>query len=530
MRVSWETTVARKREAQCAAIAHFEASHMQEVEDSLTDLADVAVVAEKLNLGGLKVEDVVKSYISRAIAAHRKTNCLTEILFEDAIRKGQALDKSLTGPCYHGRPFHGVPMTLKDQFNVIGYDSSIGYVGRTFSPATESCALVKMLESLGAVIIAKTNLPQSIMWCETANPLWGLTTNPLNEGYTSGGSTGGESALLALHGSLVGWGTDIGGSIRIPSHMMGIYGFKPSSSRLPYHGVPVSTEGQEHVPSSVGPMARSLASIEFVMRHLIQAQPWEYDARCAPIPWRQEVFDSIRSRPLTIGVLFDDQVVRPHPPVTRVLTSAIAALKAAGHDIIEWDATLHSDIIATMDAFYAADGCEDIKVDMARGGEPTIPHVQQLINRAKPMSVYEYWQLNKKKWALQQAYHEKWKHIKSQTTGKIADVLIMPPMPHTSVPHGGCKWVGYTKIWNLLDYSALVIPAGKVKPSDENAQWDHAPRSEMDLWNSDLWKTHKAEMADLQLPVGIQIVGRKLEEEKVLAAGSVIDKILRQQI
>lgn len=65
-------------------------------------------------------------------------------------------------------------------------------------------------------------------WCETENPLWGLTTNPLDKDYTPGGSTGGESALLNLRGSLLGWGTDIGGSIRIPSHMMGLYGLKPS--------------------------------------------------------------------------------------------------------------------------------------------------------------------------------------------------------------------------------------------------------------------------------------------------------------
>lgn len=65
-------------------------------------------------------------------------------------------------------------------------------------------------------------------WCETDNPLWGLTTNPMNAKYTPGGSTGGESALLYTEGSFVGWGTDIGGSIRIPAHMMGLYGLKPS--------------------------------------------------------------------------------------------------------------------------------------------------------------------------------------------------------------------------------------------------------------------------------------------------------------
>lgn len=65
-------------------------------------------------------------------------------------------------------------------------------------------------------------------WCETDNPLWGVTVHPLNPDFTPGGSTGGEGALLSLGGAVVGWGTDIGGSIRIPSHMSGIYGLKPS--------------------------------------------------------------------------------------------------------------------------------------------------------------------------------------------------------------------------------------------------------------------------------------------------------------
>ena len=120
--------------------------------------------------------------------------------------------------------------TLKDQFDVEGYDTTLGYVGRAFAPAQQDATVVKMLKLLGAVITAKTNLPQSIMWCETENPLWGLTTNPYSQEYTPGGSTGGEAVLIAGGASMLGMGTDIGGSVRIPAHMMGICGFKPSVS------------------------------------------------------------------------------------------------------------------------------------------------------------------------------------------------------------------------------------------------------------------------------------------------------------
>jgi amidase len=90
---------------------------------------------------------------------------LTEVIFEEAVRDAQALDSVSSQPGYHFKPLHGIPMTLKDQFNVKSYDSTIGYVGRAFTPAVDDAVLVKMLRSLGAVIIAKTNLPQSIMVC-----------------------------------------------------------------------------------------------------------------------------------------------------------------------------------------------------------------------------------------------------------------------------------------------------------------------------------------------------------------------------
>lgn len=226
--------------------------------------------------------------------------------------------------------------------------------------------------------MAKSNLPQSIMWCETENPLWGLTVNPQDPKYTPGGSTGGEGVLIARGASVLGFGTDIGGSIRIPAHMMGIYGFKPSvsilseheqcasyrliayfrpkSSRLPYNGVPVSMEGQEHVPSSVGPIASSLDTIFLSIKSLIDLQPWNHDARCAPLKWRDLAYNEVLGRPLVFAVLTDDGVARPHPPVMRVLQHAVDALRSTGHGILDWNAELHAECVQVMDEFYTADG------------------------------------------------------------------------------------------------------------------------------------------------------------------------------
>ncbi|KAL3301879.1 acetamidase [Colletotrichum asianum] len=537
---TWQEVVAKKqlqRQEAIAAAVLKASTNVNGSSEAITAIPDAEALVEKISRGEVSSEAVIKAYIKKAIETHEKSPAkfcptklhpsLTEVPFEEALERARDLDAYFAKNGTVVGPLHGVPVTLKDQFNVKGFDSTLGYVGRSFSPASDDAAVVKMLKSLGAIVIAKTNLPQSIMWCETDNPLWGLTTNPLSKEYTPGGSTGGEAALLATQASMLGWGTDIGGSIRIPSHMNGIYGFKPSSARLPYRGVPVSTEGQEHVPSSIGPIARSLSTIQMTMKHLINEKPWEMDCRCVPIPWREDVYQETLSRPLTIGVLFDDNVVRPHPPLTRVLRSAVESLRAAGHEVLEWNADLHEDCIRVMDLYYTADGCEDIRKDVIAGGEPFIPHVERLINRGKAISVYDYWQLNRRKWDMQQAYMEKWRSIRSPTTGRAVDILLMPPMPHSAVPHAGCRWVGYTKVWNFLDYPALVIRGGKVSKEDLGEPWTYETRGPEDEWNKKLWEDNGKEMAALGLPVGLQIVGRKLEEETVLAAGKIIDDLIQ---
>ncbi|KXT09723.1 hypothetical protein AC579_1691 [Pseudocercospora musae] len=522
----WLVTAKKKRQIQQDLMKPF--MHLGIEDEPIINVNDVQQLARRVAEGKVKAYDVCQAYIKKAIAAHEKTNCLTEIMFDRALARASELDAYYSK---HGTtigPLHGVVMTLKDQFDVKGYDSTLGYVGRAFEPAKDDAFLVKILERQGAIFIAKTNLPQSIMWCETENPLFGLTTNPMDARLTPGGSTGGEGALLAYHGSLLGWGTDIGGSVRIPSHMMGLYGLKPSSGRLPYDGVQVSTSGQEHVPSVVGPLARSLSSIEFVTKLVINAEPWNNDPTCHRLPWRQEVYDHATSQPLVIGLLLDDGHVRVHPSIDRVAREVAAKLEAVGHIIIPWNGEGHTECIEVMDLFYTADGGEDIKNDVRRGGEPFLPHVEALVNRAPAISVYEYWALNRRKRAAQKAYLDKWERIRDPNTSRKVDVLLTPTMPHPAVPHRSCKWVGYTKVWNLLDYTALVLPAGNVDKDRDPARSDpqvssYQPRNELDRHN---WSLYDPE-AMHGLPISVQIVGQRLEEEKVLGVGKVVDEIIR---
>ena len=195
-------------------------------------------------------------------------------------------------------------------------------------------------------------------------------------------------------------------------------------------------------------MTRNLSSMTSITRAVIDSQPWLQDPRVVPIPWRESVFEEIQNRKLVIGVMYDDGVVKVHPPIERALTEITERLKEAGHEIVEWDASLHKESIAIMDAYYTADGGEDIRRSIQAGGEPFIPHVKALINKGTPISVYEYWQINKRKLAIQKAYLEKWNAVKGPVSGRAVDVLLTPTMGHIAVPHNSCRYARCYSVFN----------------------------------------------------------------------------------
>ncbi|KAI9039902.1 amidase [Aspergillus affinis] len=311
------------------------------------------------------------------------------------------------------------------------------------------------------------------------------------------------------------------------------------SGRMSYRGVMVSLDGQQHVPSAVGPMARFLSSLILVTKLVISTAPWTIDPQLPPIPWREDVFQDLTTRPLVIGSMLDDGVVKVHPSIERVFCELVARLKAVGHEVVEWDSNLNSKCIDIMvrppapkpellldsikrltrtgqDEYYAAEGGEDIRRAVAAGGEPFIPQIEALVNRGGPISVYEYWELSKRKVASQQVYHDMWDRIRSPS-GPPVDVLLM------AVTHGSCRWTGYTKLFNFLDYTALTFPAGQAcKDLDEKWPRDHSPRNAHDAWN---WGLYDPSAMDGH-SIGLQIVGRRSEEDKVLGAGQQVQQLL----
>jgi amidase len=250
---------------------------------------------------------------------------LTEIFFDEAIQRARELDRERQeNPGKTLRPFHGLPISLKDSFQVLGYDTSTGLGCFVDEPAEENSGTAAMLLDLGAVLYCKTNLPQTIMTGDSDNNIFGRTLNPRNTALTAGGSTGGEGALLALRGSVLGVGTDIAGSIRIPSVCNGIYGFRPSVGLVPHGGVrDLTTPGTDGVRSTAGPMATSLRDVALFLKTTMQAETWQYDSTVISVPWR----NLKPKEKLRIGLVLDEGIYTASPPVRRGLKNAADLLQ-----------------------------------------------------------------------------------------------------------------------------------------------------------------------------------------------------------
>lgn len=255
-------------------------------------------IVSSIKNGQLQAEHVLRTYGKVAVKAHWQTNCITDLLLPEAEVWAKS-EVSLAGP------LAGVPISLKDSIPVKGFDATSGYACLAFKAHEHDCSMVKLLKDAGAVPYVKTSLPTTMMSFESASGLWGACDNPHRSGFTSGGSSGGEAAILAL-GGRIGIGSDIAGSVRIPAAWSGVFALRCSVGRWPKTGVISVFTGQEGVQGVYSPMARSLNDLEYFSRAIIEMQPWKYDSTALPIPWRQELVESTQQRPLRIGVIMSD--------------------------------------------------------------------------------------------------------------------------------------------------------------------------------------------------------------------------------
>lgn len=186
---------------------------LSSAEVKITEAYSVQDLLSALASGKLGALEVATAFCERTAIAQQLTNCLTEPLFASAIDRAKELDDYLSREGRVIGPLHGLPVSVKDSFDVVGVDSSTGIASLCFKPATTNAPLVGLLLSLGCIIVAKPNVPQTLNSLDSINNVFGRTMNPINRLCTAGGSSGGEGVLVAMRGVMMGWGADTGGSI-----------------------------------------------------------------------------------------------------------------------------------------------------------------------------------------------------------------------------------------------------------------------------------------------------------------------------
>ena len=312
----------------------------------LTELPTEELVAS-LAAGKYTSTAVVNAFLRRAGLAQALTNCITELLPERAKARSEFLDQYYKE---HGKPIgplHGLPISVKEHIGMKDMGLNAGFISWWDKKGNDDAHVLKILWNAGCVFYARTTQPQTLMHLETSSNLYGATTNPFNCHLTSGGSSGGEGALIGMRGSCLGLGTDIGGSIRSPAANCGMYGLRPSSYRIPVEGWSATMAGQEQVVAVLGPLSTSLGGVKLFMRTVLAAKPWLYEPSLIPMHWRDQesYFPTIPGgKKLKVAVLWDDGIVKPHPPVVRALREVADKLKAVeGIELVDWEPHDHDE-------------------------------------------------------------------------------------------------------------------------------------------------------------------------------------------
>ncbi|RMH79099.1 MAG: indole acetimide hydrolase [Actinomyces sp.] len=319
--------------------------------------------------------EVVEAHLARIEEVNPRVNAVTRVLADEALAAADAADRDLAAGASTG-PLHGVPFTIKENIDVAGTATTSGVPALADAVADTDAPTVSRLKAVGAIPLARTNLPEMGLRISTDNPLHGLTRNPWHPDLTAGGSSGGEGSALATGMSPLGLGNDLGGSLRNPAFCCGITSLKPTPGRVPQATVipPVDPPLAMQLMSVTGPMARRVGDLRTALtlvagRDLrdpesvdaVLAGPAPPRRRAALVPTLSHVAvdPAISDAVRRAGDVLADagwEVIEAEPPElelvgelwSRILTADVAALRPLIGELMSDEA------LSLLDTFIAA--------------------------------------------------------------------------------------------------------------------------------------------------------------------------------
>jgi amidase len=402
--------------------------------------------------GEISSVELIRAHLARIAEVNPSLNAVVEVLCDQALAEARAVD----GRRAEGqelRPLEGVPFSVKDSIEVEGTVCSAGTLGYCNNPPSRADAtLVARLRGAGAIPIARTNLPDLLFAFESDNLIFSRTKNPYDLSRSSGGSSGGEAALIAACGSPFGLGSDAAGSVRLPAHFCGISTIKPTSGRLARTGHVPPAGGWIEMLWQIGPMARRVEDLWTMMNVLLG--PDGHDRTVVPMPFAKT------SDVPRVAFFVDNGIMAADADTAAVVRRAAQALEREGMSVEEFrPAGIERSYDLEM-KLLGADGGDGLRKFLREiGSDRTHPLLEGWLSkleqhRTRLNGFADYW-----------VELDAFRAAMFQTLQRF-DVILSPVAAFPAVPHGTSTddsvfaGFSYTMTHNLTGWPAAVVRCG----------------------------------------------------------------------
>lgn len=437
---------------------------------------DAAALAAWIRSRRISAMEVLEAHLRQLHRHNGALNAVVTLDEEGARRAAAAADAALARGNVRG-PLHGLPMTLKDGHSTQGIRTAVGFPALADHRPAADGTVAARLKAAGAVIMGKTNVSLLMGDIQSANPVFGRTNNPWNLERTPGGSSGGAAAAVAAGLTPLEVGSDLGGSIRLPAHFCGVYGFKPTERRISVHGLlcaPPGAPRNMRQMLSIGPLARSVADLDLAFRVL--AGPDPADPEVMPLPLRPATEPDLHGLRVAWSPGF------PGIPTASAVRAAVARVAGRLTDA----GALVEEALPRLDWASQADTFQRLMTQMVTASLPPGAHGP---DTAPPTSLAEHLAALQQRdgfIAAWETFFDQWDLLlcPAGMDAAFAHCAPMTPLLVEGREAGYLQSLAHCTPFSLTGHPAVVLPAGRDRAG---------------------------------LPVGIQLVARRWADERLLS-------------
>lgn len=474
----------------------------------MTPLLDSAsAIAAGIRSDRFSSREIVDAAIARIEGVGKALNAVVVQRFEQARAEADAADRARAAGAKLG-PLHGVPITIKESFDVAGLPTTVGHTTRKGHRAAAHAAAVQRLVNAGAVVLGKTNVPKDLADWQSFNDVYGVTRNPWNMERSPGGSSGGSAAALAAGLTALELGSDIAGSIRVPAVYCGVYGMKPTFGVVPMRGHGLDALGAPVDILVGGPLARSAADLELAFDLVAGADEAGFGGWSLSLPGETRT----HPRELGIAVVTDDREFPVDGSIRRALSELATYLKEQGATVdLEPELPIasreHYELFIALLRGATSARLEPTQIEAlaakARTFAATDRGYDALMHRGLSIGHRDWLAANEQRETLRYGWRRFF---------ETYDVLICPVTTTPAFPH----MIGVPKIEQFFDVD------GTKRTAADNYYWigipalSYLPAAAIPIGQS-----------DAGLPVGAQIIGPEFGDKRCLRIARLIETAFR---